>query len=175
MSILVAKKYTNLVIDFRTMGGNLGGGFLVCLFFQSCMCQRGYCFGGIMWGNFKNSDLIIFKISIFTYLNHMKFNLTFMFALNFNIIYVFQFFGFNWRCEEYEVRWLCVIKETSCMKCLNWIFKMHQQTFQYQITFHMMKTMYGTHKFIIANKHSVCFHGKNMKRTIFLVFQNKNK
>jgi len=79
---------------------------------------------------------------------------------------------FNWRCEDYEVRWLCVTKEAPCMKISNWIFKIHQQTFKYQITFHMMKTMYGTHKIIITNEHSICFHGKNIKRTIFFWVPN---
>jgi hypothetical protein len=51
MSILVAKKYTNLVIDFRTMGGNLER-VIACSFFQSCMCERQYSLGGITQRNF---------------------------------------------------------------------------------------------------------------------------
>jgi hypothetical protein len=53
---------------------------------------------------------------------------------------------------------------------------MHQQTFQYQITFHMMKTMYHTHKIVIANEYSICFHGKNIKRFyLFLGSKKKEK
>jgi len=49
-------------------------------------------------------------------------------------------------------------------KLLNLIKKTHQQTFKYQITFKMMKNMFGIHKVIRNNEHLICFHGgKNAK------------
>jgi hypothetical protein len=38
--------------------------------------------------------------------------------------------------------------------------KTHKEAFQCQITFLIIKTMYGTHIVIIDNKHLVCFHWK---------------
>jgi hypothetical protein len=76
MSILVAKKYTKLVIDFRTMGGNLGGGGgSLCVYFFKVACVKdGIVWGVLCEGTLKTLILLSFKISIFTYLNHVKLN-----------------------------------------------------------------------------------------------------
>jgi len=44
----------------------------------------------------------------------------------------------------------------------------HKETLSYQITFLIIKTMYGTHIVIIDNKHLVCLHCQKKQK-------NKNK
>ncbi len=63
------------------------------------------------------------------------------------------------------------------MKCSNWIIKTHREiTFQYQITFQMMKTMYVTYKIITNNEHMVCIHGKYIpQKKEVLKFHNQSK
>ncbi len=84
----------------------------ICVNFFHYIYQSGHCLGTIMWEKIKISHLIIeLNIFIFTYLNHRKLNLNFMFALNFGAIYIlkFKFWLKVWWMME-KVRWLCVIK-----------------------------------------------------------------
>jgi hypothetical protein len=85
MSILVEKKYTLTLEQWEeTLGGSL------CVYFFKVVCVKDNIFWGVLCeGTFKTLILLSFKFSIFTYLSHVKFNLIFMFALNFDIIYVF--------------------------------------------------------------------------------------
>jgi hypothetical protein len=47
-------------------------------------------------------------------------------------------------------------------------FKTHQQTFQYQITFQLVKNMSNTHKVLANNEHLACFHGKNVQEINYI-------
>jgi hypothetical protein len=50
-----------------------------------------------------------------------------MFALNFCIIYVFEFLDSIESMKSDERRWLCVTKKNHA--CSNLVFETHQQTF----------------------------------------------
>ncbi len=54
--------------------------------------QRMYILGVLCEGASKFPTLLLFKCLILTCLNHTKFNLHFLFALNVGTIYLFDFF-----------------------------------------------------------------------------------
>jgi hypothetical protein len=54
-----------------------------------------------------------------------------MMALNFDIIYLFEFLVWGETMRNDEERQFCVIKKTSCMKCSNMVLQTHQQIRKY--------------------------------------------
>jgi hypothetical protein len=56
------------------------------------MCQRGYYLGVLCEGALVFPISLLFKFLILTYLKHLKLNLNFIFALNFDITYLLEFF-----------------------------------------------------------------------------------
>jgi hypothetical protein len=69
--------------------------------------RKEYFLRGLLY---DSGTLIIIKI--FIYLKHRKFNLNIMFALNFEIIYLFEFSILieSVKSNVLEIRLLCVIK-----------------------------------------------------------------
>jgi hypothetical protein len=59
-----------------------------------------------------------------------------------------------------------ITKKISCIKYSNLLKKTHRQTFQYHITFKIMKNKYNSIQKILTNiKHLTYFHGKEIKKT----------
>jgi hypothetical protein len=91
------------------------------------------------------------------YLNHPKLDLNHMFTLNFGNIYLCQFYVlFEGVKSKKRIKIMCMIKERYIM---HEMFQTHQEAFQCQITFQLVKTMSETHKDIANNAHLACFSG----------------
>jgi len=65
----------------------------LCGFFFFIMCIKECIFWDIMWGTFFFPPYynLLSKYLISTFLNHLLFNLNFMFVLNFDTIYLVEF------------------------------------------------------------------------------------
>jgi len=60
--------------------------------FSNYVHQRGYCWGELYKGALYFLIILLFNLVISICLDYLKLNLNFMFALNFNILYLFEFF-----------------------------------------------------------------------------------
>jgi hypothetical protein len=68
------------------------------------MCQRGYSLGVLCEEALVFSISLLSKYLILIYLNHLKLNLKFIFALNFGIIHLLEFLVLIEGVRSYERR-----------------------------------------------------------------------